>query len=154
MDFVGWKIILQSTHELPNAFSALSYCRRQRTIELAMKKELSILGIETHDIGLQHINGEIRCELWNVLGIELLMTVPVIASHGFVRVRYHFGPPARPRWCFWIYRFLIRLATQRRARRDHQLHGLRVQITAGRSRPIGPNHAKLQKLTQSESAPS
>src|SRR5262245_20537551 len=83
MDFVGWKIKLQPTHELPNVFSALSYCRRQRTIELAMKKELSILGIETHDIGLQHINGEIRCELRNVLGIELLMAVPVIASHGF-----------------------------------------------------------------------
>src|SRR4029450_12444526 len=88
MDFVGWKIMLQPTHELPNAFSALSYCRRQRTIKLAMKKELSILGIETHDIGLQHINGEIRRELRNVLGIDLLMTVPVIAFHGFVRVRY------------------------------------------------------------------
>src|SRR5215475_5827171 len=82
MDFVGWKIILQSTHELPNAFSAPSYCRRQRTIELAMKKVLSILRIETHDIGLQHINGEIRGELRNVLGIELLLAVPVIASHG------------------------------------------------------------------------
>ena len=43
-----------------------SYCGRERTIKLAVKKELPVLGIEADDIGRQHIDGEIRCELWNV----------------------------------------------------------------------------------------
>src|SRR5262245_3459552 len=81
VDFVGWKVLPQLMHKLPNAFSALSYCRRKRTIELAMKEELSILRIETHDIGWQHINGEIRCELRNVFAVELRKAVPVFARH-------------------------------------------------------------------------
>jgi hypothetical protein len=86
VDFAGWKILPQLTYEIPNAFSALSYCGSKRTIELAVKKELSVLGIETHDIGRQHINSEIWCELWNVCAVELCMAFPVFARHD-VRTR-------------------------------------------------------------------
>jgi hypothetical protein len=51
MDFVGWKILLQVTNELPKALSTLSYRGGKRTIELSVKQELPVLGIETHDIG-------------------------------------------------------------------------------------------------------
>src|SRR5262249_56375403 len=81
VEFGGWKMLPQLTNELPNALSTLSYCRRQRTIELAMEKELSVLGIEAHDIGRQHIDGEIRCELRNVFAVVLRMAVPVIVCH-------------------------------------------------------------------------
>ena len=46
-----------------------------------MKKELSVLGIEAYDIWLQHIDGEIRRELWNVFAVELRITVPKFARH-------------------------------------------------------------------------
>src|SRR3974377_722839 len=68
-------------NELPNALSTFSYCRRQRTIEFAVKKELSVFGIEAHDIGRQHIDGIIRCELRNVFAVTLRMAVSVIAFH-------------------------------------------------------------------------
>src|SRR5215475_6899708 len=80
LDFVGWKILLQLAHELPNAQSASAYCGRQCTIELAMKKELPVLGIEAHDIGRQHIDAEIRRELRNVFAV-LREAFPVIACH-------------------------------------------------------------------------
>ena len=51
MDFVGWKILLQVTNELPKALSTLSYRGGERTIELAVKQELPVLGIKAHDIG-------------------------------------------------------------------------------------------------------
>ena len=46
-----------------------------------MKKELPVLGIEAHDIGRQHIDGEIRRELRNVFAVMLRKAVPVIACH-------------------------------------------------------------------------
>ena len=46
-----------------------------------MKKELPVLGIEAHDIGWQHIDGEIRRELRNVFAVMLRKAVPVIACH-------------------------------------------------------------------------
>ena len=57
MDFVGRKILLQVTNELPNALFALSYCGGEHTIELAVKQELPVLGIEAHDIGLYTEDG-------------------------------------------------------------------------------------------------
>ena len=81
MDLVGRKILLQLANELPKAPSAFSYRGRERTIELAVKKELPVLGIEAHDIGRQHIDGEIRRELRNVFAVMLREAVPAIACH-------------------------------------------------------------------------
>ena len=50
MDFVGWKILLQITNELLKAPSSLSYRIGECAIELAVKQELPVLGIEAHDI--------------------------------------------------------------------------------------------------------
>ena len=75
VDFVGWKILLQLANELPKALSAFSYCGRQRAIEFAMKKELPVFGIEAHDIGWQHIDGEIWRELRNVFAVRLRKAV-------------------------------------------------------------------------------
>ena len=67
------------------------------TIELAMKKEFSVLGIEAHDIGRQHMNSEIRCELRNVFAVELRMAVPVFARHEVrTRTLYHRCKEYRP----------------------------------------------------------
>jgi hypothetical protein len=46
-----------------------------------MKKVLSVLRIEAHDIGWQHVHREIRRELWNVFAVMLRKTVLVIACH-------------------------------------------------------------------------
>ena len=47
-----------------------------------MKKELPVLGIEAHDSGWQHIDGEIRRELRNVFAVMLReAVVAVIACH-------------------------------------------------------------------------
>ena len=51
MDFVGWKILLQLTNKLPKALFALSDRGGERAIELAVKQEFPVLGIEAHDIG-------------------------------------------------------------------------------------------------------
>jgi hypothetical protein len=51
VNFVGRKILLQLANELPKALSALSYRGGECTIELAVKQELPVLGIEAHDIG-------------------------------------------------------------------------------------------------------
>ena len=76
VDLVGWKVLLQLANELPKALSTFSYCGRQRTIELAVKKEFPVLGIEAHDIGWQHIDGEIRRELRNVFAVSCVKLFP------------------------------------------------------------------------------
>ena len=81
MDFVGRKILLQLANELPKALSALSYRGGERAIELAVKQELPVLGIEAHDIGWQHIDGEIRRELRNVFAVMQRKAASVIACH-------------------------------------------------------------------------
>src|SRR5580693_9674275 len=81
MDFVGWKILLQLTNELPKAPFTLSYRRGERTIELAVKQEFPVLGIEAHDIGGQHIDGEIRREPRNVFAVILCKLDSEIACH-------------------------------------------------------------------------
>jgi hypothetical protein len=80
LDFVGGKIPPQ----LPDEFSkrtSICYFRCQRAIELAVKEELPVLGIETHDIGWQHIDGEIRRELQNVFAGMVRNGGPAIACH-------------------------------------------------------------------------
>ena len=74
------KILLQLANELANALSGADR-GRERTIELAVKKELPVLGIEAHDIGRQHVDGEIRRELRNVFAVTLRRAVPAIACH-------------------------------------------------------------------------
>src|SRR5271155_4241819 len=81
MDFVGWKILLEVTNELPKAPFTLSYRRGERTIELAVKQEFPVLGIEAHDIGGQHIDGEIRREPRNVFAVILCRLDSGIACH-------------------------------------------------------------------------
>src|SRR5580698_4097703 len=81
MDFVGGKILLEVTNELPNALFPLSDRRGERTIELAVKQEFPVLGIEAHDIGGQHIDGEIRREPRNVFAVILRKLDSGIACH-------------------------------------------------------------------------
>src|SRR5882762_1820288 len=81
MDFVGGKILLEVTNKLPNALLTLSDRRGERTIELAVKQEFPVLGIEAHDIGGQHIDGEIRREPQNVFAGILRKLDSVIACH-------------------------------------------------------------------------
>ena len=80
MDFVGRKILLQLANEFPKARSS-SYRGRERTIEFAVKKELPVLGIETHDIRWQHIDCEIRRELRNIFVFVLRKAVPDASCH-------------------------------------------------------------------------
>src|SRR5580693_9562564 len=83
MDFVRRKIPLQVTNELPEAPSTLSYRGGERAIELAVKQELPVLGIEADGVGGQHVDGEIRSELRNVFAFILCKHVSVIAYHEF-----------------------------------------------------------------------
>jgi hypothetical protein len=46
-----------------------------------MKKELPVLGIEAHDVGGQHIDGEIRRELRDVFACMLRKAGRAIACH-------------------------------------------------------------------------
>ncbi len=66
LDLVGRKILPERANQLRKALSALSYRGRERAIELAVKEELPVLGIEADNVGGQHIGGEIRRELQNV----------------------------------------------------------------------------------------
>ena len=86
MDLVRWKIPLQRANEFAKAPAAFSDCGRQRTIKLAVKKELPVLGIEAHGIGRQQIDREIRRELRERL---------CCLSAGLFRVRLSCGRRAR-----------------------------------------------------------
>src|SRR4026209_690603 len=70
VDLVGWKIWLQGANEFAAGPAAFTDCGRQRTIKLAVQEELLVLGIEAHGMRRQQIDGEIRRELRNVLGVE------------------------------------------------------------------------------------
>jgi hypothetical protein len=70
VDLVGRKILLQGANELPDALAG-SHRGCERAVELAVEKELSVLGIEAYDIGRQHIDGEIRREPHNVMAVTL-----------------------------------------------------------------------------------
>jgi hypothetical protein len=85
---VRWKILLQLANKLPKAPSTFSYFGRQRTKELAVKKELPILGVEADDIGWQHIDCKIRRELRNVFAVLLLKAVPCheVSTRSFAKV--------------------------------------------------------------------
>ena len=69
MDLVRWKIPLQRANKFAKAPAAFSDCGGQRTIKLAVKEELPVLGIEAHDIGRQQIDREIRRKLRNVFAV-------------------------------------------------------------------------------------
>ena len=81
VDLVGGKIPLQRANDLSKGLPALSGLRRPGTIELTVKKELAVLGIEAHDIGRQHVNSEIRRELRNVSAVMLGRADSPIACH-------------------------------------------------------------------------
>ena len=80
VDLVGRKFLAQAANDLPDALSGPE-CRRERTIEFAVKKELPVLGVEAHDIGRQHIDGEVLRELRNVFAVELRKAVAAITGH-------------------------------------------------------------------------
>src|SRR4029453_5669653 len=51
VDLVRREIPFQRANKLPKTLSTLASCGSQRAIELAVKKELAVLGIEAHDLG-------------------------------------------------------------------------------------------------------
>ena len=67
LDLVGRIFPLELTEEVAKAAAAISYRRRQRTIELAMEEELPVFRVEAHGIGRQQIDAEVRRKLRNVL---------------------------------------------------------------------------------------
>ena len=79
VDLVGGKFLFQLANDLREALAALADRGGERAIELAVEKELPVLGIEAHDIGRQHIDGEIRRELRNVFAVALRRAVLAIA---------------------------------------------------------------------------
>ena len=70
------KFLLELANELPKALSAFRYCSRQRAKELAVEKELPVLGIEAHHIGWQHIDAEVRREPRNVVAVMHALADP------------------------------------------------------------------------------
>jgi hypothetical protein len=80
-DLLGGKIPLQLANELPNALSAFAYRRRERTVEFAVQKELPVLGIKTHHIWRQNIDGEIGRKLRNGFAVVPREAVPGIVFH-------------------------------------------------------------------------
>jgi len=78
VDLIGWKIFFQLAKELPKVLAG-SYRGCERAIERAVEKELPVLGIETHDIRRQHIDGKIRRELRNVFAVTLRKAALAIA---------------------------------------------------------------------------
>lgn len=91
--------MLELANKFPYSSSTFSYCGRQRAIELAMKKEFPVLGIEADKIRWQHIDGKIRRELRNVFAVLLREAVPVIACHE-VSTRTPVTTPRRQRNAF------------------------------------------------------
>ena len=85
---------LQPADERSEALCTLSYGGCQRTIKLAVKKELAVLGIEADDVGRQHIDGEIRRELRDVLAVMKRRTVPAIVFHEVGTRASAFAAPA------------------------------------------------------------
>jgi hypothetical protein len=81
VNLVRWKIPFQRAHELAKTLSTLAYRGSECAIELAVKKELAVLGIEAHDLGRQHIDGEIRREPRNILAVMLRNAIAGIACH-------------------------------------------------------------------------
>ena len=67
LDLVCRKIPFQLARQLGKALATLADRGRQSAIKLAVKKEFPVLGIEADDVGRQHIDGEIRRELRDVL---------------------------------------------------------------------------------------
>src|SRR4051812_36692441 len=81
VDFVGREMPVQVARDIPKALAALANGRRQRAVELTMEKELPVLRIEAHHIGRLYVDGEVRCELRNVLAVTQRRDVLGIACH-------------------------------------------------------------------------
>ena len=77
-DLVGGKVLFQRADDLGHALAGADG-GGERTVERAMEKELPVLGIEAHDIGRQHIDGEIRREPRNGLAVALRRAVSAFA---------------------------------------------------------------------------
>src|SRR5262249_14542694 len=92
---VGWKFSLQLANELPKCLAARSDRGGERTIEIAVQKELTVLGVEAYDVGRQHIDGEIRRELRNVLAVG--KAAPAIACHELSTRTVATAPIGQPR---------------------------------------------------------
>jgi hypothetical protein len=75
LDFVGRKVLFQRPRERSKTFATLSYRGGESAIELAVQEELAVLGIEAHDIGWQHVDGEIRRELRDVFAVRNVLAV-------------------------------------------------------------------------------
>ena len=165
MDFVGWKILLQVTNELPKAPATLSYRGGECTIELAVKQELPVLGIEAHDIGWQHIDGEIRRELRNVFAVTLCKLVSVIACHEVSMRIFAAAPDASARRilqppglrrqarapAFLTLAFLDKFATHSAALRTpdarNHLCSVSSKTMLARSNLVKPGHDDLRLST-------
>src|SRR5262245_65153150 len=50
-------------------------------VELAVKKELAVLGIEANGVGRQQIDGEIRREPRDVFALKQCSSVPAVTCH-------------------------------------------------------------------------
>ena len=75
-DLVPWKILRQLANKLPTAPTIFPYCRRQRTKDVAVKKELPVFRVEADDIGRQHIDGKIWRKLQNVFAVLIFKSGP------------------------------------------------------------------------------
>jgi hypothetical protein len=73
--------VLQLANEPSKTLSAFCDSGRQRAVELAVKKELPVLGIKAHDVGGQHINSEIGREPRNVFAVPRRKASRVMACH-------------------------------------------------------------------------
>src|SRR5262249_10774756 len=79
VDLVGRIGPPELAKDLAKALAAFADRRRERTVELAVEKELPVLGIEGHDVRRQHVDREVRSELRNVLAVMQRRTIPGIA---------------------------------------------------------------------------
>src|SRR5262245_9226452 len=98
---------------MAKALAAFSYCGRQRVVQLAVKKEFAVLGIEADGLRRQQIDGEIRREPRDVFAVKQGSFVPAIACHE-VNARTIATTPHR-RWKAQsrCYNFACRLAPAR-----------------------------------------
>ena len=82
VDLLRREILLELANELPKTLAAFSYRGGERAIELAVKKELPVLGKEAHRVGRQQIDAEIGGESRNVIAAVRRNRAAAIACHG------------------------------------------------------------------------
>ena len=82
VDFVGRELPLQPAKDVAKTLSR-SDRGCQRAIKRAVKKELSVVGIEAYHVGRQHIDVEIRSEPRNVFAVMLRKGLAAGARRNF-----------------------------------------------------------------------